>query len=64
VLTPANRQLVTVTIGVSAFDGCGAAVHCRIASVTSDEPVDGQDWIVTGGPTLQLRADGEGDGPR
>ena len=57
VLGPANHQFVAVTIGVSASDGCGGAVHCRIASVTSNEPADGQDWIVTGDLTLQLRAE-------
>src|SRR5262249_39666526 len=29
VLSPANRQLVPVTISVSAADGCGGAVHCQ-----------------------------------
>jgi len=56
VLSPANHQFVAVTITVSAVDGCGGPVRCRIASVTSNEPL-GDDWIITGDLTLKLRAE-------
>jgi hypothetical protein len=55
VLSPANHQFVNVTVNVSASDACGGSVRCRITSVTSNEPADG-DWIVTGDLTLRLRA--------
>ena len=56
VLSPPRGQLVPVTIAVSAADSCGGAVRCRIVSVTSNEPITAQDWIVTGDLTLSLRA--------
>jgi hypothetical protein len=56
VLKPVNHQMVTVTIGVSAADGCGGPVHCRIISVTGNEPIGG-DWIITGNLTVRLRAE-------
>jgi hypothetical protein len=57
VLSPANHQFVDVTISVSASDACGGSTHCYITSVASNEPADGQDWIVTGDLTLKLRAE-------
>src|SRR5262249_35925195 len=57
VLSPANHQLVPVTINLSAGDACGGTVHCQIISVTSNEAITSQDWIVTGDLTLRLRAD-------
>ena len=57
VLSPANRQLVPVTIAVSATDSCGGAVRRRIVSVTSNEAIDATDWKITGDLTLTLRAD-------
>ncbi|HMF95722.1 MAG TPA: right-handed parallel beta-helix repeat-containing protein [Vicinamibacterales bacterium] len=57
VLSPANHQLAPVTLGVSAGDACGGPVHCRIISVTSNESITSQDWIITGDLTLRLRAD-------
>jgi hypothetical protein len=32
-------------------------VRCQIASVASNEPLDGQDWVITGDLTLKLRAE-------
>jgi hypothetical protein len=62
-LTQNNHQLVPVTISVSAQDNCGA-VRCQIASVTSNEPIEGTgggdkspDWIITGDLTLSLRSE-------
>jgi hypothetical protein len=57
VLSPANKQLVPVTIALSATDACGSSVHCRIVSVTSNEAIDVTDWKITGDLTLNLRAD-------
>jgi len=56
VLSPANHQFVAVAISVSADDGCGGPVRCRITSVTSNEPL-ADDWIITGDLTLKLRAE-------
>ena len=57
VLLPANRQLVPVSISVSASDACGGPVSCRITSVTGNEPLGSDDWIITGDLTLKLRAE-------
>src|SRR5262245_8346417 len=57
VLSPANHQLVPVTINVSAGDACGGPERCQIVSVTSNEAITSQDWIVTGDLTLRLRAE-------
>jgi hypothetical protein len=57
VLLPANRQLVPVSISVSASDACGGPVSCRITSVTGNEPLGSDDWIITGALTLKLRAE-------
>jgi hypothetical protein len=56
VLSSPNNHFVPVTISVSASDGCGGPVTCRITSVTSNEPVDGVDWVITGDLTLNVRA--------
>jgi hypothetical protein len=56
VLSPANKQLVAVTIAVSATDACGS-VQCRIVLVTSNEAIDATDWRITGDLTLNLRAE-------
>jgi PKD domain/Right handed beta helix region len=56
VLSPANHQFIPIVVTVAASDGCGGSVSCRITSVTSNEPVDGVDWVVTGDLTLNLRA--------
>jgi hypothetical protein len=57
VLSPANKQLVPVTIAVSASDTCGGSVRCRIVAVTSNEAIDATDWKITGDLTLNLRAE-------
>jgi hypothetical protein len=56
ILSPANHQFVAVTIAVSALDGCGGPVRCRITAVTSNEPL-ADDWVITGDLTLKLRAE-------
>jgi hypothetical protein len=55
VLSPPNHQFVAVTVSVTVADACGGSVHCRITSVTGNEPIAG-DWVVTGDLTLNLRA--------
>jgi hypothetical protein len=57
VLSSPNRQFVAVTVNVSASDACGGAVRCRITNVTSNEPGDGVDWVLTGDLTVNLRAE-------
>jgi probable HAF family extracellular repeat protein len=71
VLTTVNRDLVPVTVSVTATDNCDRAPVCRILSITSDEPVTGPsdntspDWEVpASGLTAQVRAErsNKGDG--
>jgi parallel beta helix pectate lyase-like protein/Big-like domain-containing protein len=57
VLSSPNHQFVPITIAAAASDSCGGPVQCRIVSVSSNEPISGQDWIITGDLTLQLRAE-------
>ena len=57
VLSSVHHQLVDVAINMSVSDGCGGSVRCRITSVASSEPTDGDDWVVTGDLTLKLRAE-------
>jgi hypothetical protein len=67
-LGPPNHTMVPVTVTTAAADGCGAAT-CTIASVTSNEPVNGggdgntgTDWQITGPNTVDLRAERSGTG--
>jgi Zn-dependent metalloprotease len=67
VLWPANHQMVPVSIDVVAANSCSAQ-SCRVASVHSNEPVDGlgdgdtgPDWVING-QTLMLRAERSGKG--
>lgn len=69
VLWPPNHKMVPVTVSVSASDLCDTAPSCRIASVSSNEPVDGlgdgdmaPDWEITGPLTVNLRAERSGTG--
>jgi hypothetical protein len=68
---PPNHEMAAVTLTANATDAVDAAPATRIVSVESNEPVDGTgdgdtapDWEVTGGLTLNLRAEraGKGDG--
>ena len=62
VLWPPNHKMVAVTITSTVSGNCGA-VTCKITSVTSNEPIDG-DVDITGDLTVNLRAQraGNGDG--
>jgi len=68
-LWPPNHKMVRVAVSVTARDQCGPTPQCRIASVVSNEPVDGTgdgdtapDWSITGGLTVNLRAERSGRG--
>ena len=70
-LWPPNHQMVPVTVTVAASDNLGPAPVCSVSSVSSNEPQNGlgdgdtpNDWLLTGGLTLQLRSEraGRGDG--
>jgi hypothetical protein len=63
VLGPPNHKMVSVNVNVSATDNSGP-VTCKIASVTSNEPINGTgdgdqepDWNITGDLTVDLRAE-------
>jgi hypothetical protein len=68
-LWPPNHQMVPLNVTVAATDNLGPAPVCSVSSVTSNEPQDGlgdgdtpNDWLLTGGLTLQLRAERAGRG--
>ena len=58
-----ERQMVSVTIGVTVTDDSDPSPACEISSVTSSEPSAASDWSVTGPLSLSLRADRNGLGP-
>lgn len=57
-LAPPNRQMVPITLTAVTSDNCDPNPVCRIATVTSSEPViGGVDWSITGNLSLELRAE-------
>jgi hypothetical protein len=70
VITDANRNMVPVTVSVTAHDNCDPSPVARIVSITSDEPVTGPsdntspDWQLSGGLNAEVRAEysKKGDG--
>jgi len=65
---PSNHKMVPVTVTTDAADTCGAAT-CAIASVSSNEPANGNgdgntasDWEITGPSTVNVRAERSGTG--
>ena len=67
-LWPPNHKMVPIAVSVSVADVCDPTASCQIASVTSNEPIDGQgdgstspDWVITGPLTLELRAERAGN---
>jgi hypothetical protein len=62
ILWPPNHKMVHVSLTGATTGGCGA-VTCRIASVSSNEPINADgDWVISGNLTLNLRADRLGTG--
>lgn len=68
-LWPPNHKMTPVTVAVSGTDLCSPTVDCKISSVSSNEPVNGQgdgdtapDWTITGKLTVDLRAERSGKG--
>jgi hypothetical protein len=64
VLSPADHQMVPVTVSVDLSGGCTSDTTCRIVNVLSSEPSSGlgrgdlaPDWSITGPLTLLLRAE-------
>lgn len=69
VLWSSNHKMTRVTVAASVSDVCDAAATCQIASVSSNEPVNGlgdgdtaPDWVITGALTVNLRAERSGTG--
>ena len=66
-LWPSNHKMMPVVIEVDAMDNYDSV--CQIVLVESNESVNGlgdgdtaPDWVITGGLTVQLRAEGSGTG--
>ena len=54
--------MIPVTIAVKVADDSDPAPVCQITDVTSNEPIDSSDWILTAPLDLELRADRNGLG--
>jgi hypothetical protein len=70
-LWPPNHKMVDVTLTVAVTDLVDPAPIVRIASVSSNQPVNGTgdgdtapDWLITGATTLKLRAERAGSADR
>jgi probable HAF family extracellular repeat protein len=57
VLFPPNHKRVPVTVSATASDGYNAAPAARIVSITSNQPLDGDDIQITGPLTARLAAE-------
>ena len=63
VILQTNKQMVPVTVSVSASDNCDSNPVSRIISITSSDPVKGPgdntrpDWQITGPLTASVRAE-------
>jgi Tol biopolymer transport system component len=69
VLSPPNHKMLPVRVNIAAFDVCSETTDCKIASVTSNEPVNEEgdsktvsDWQITGKLEVLLRAERSGKG--
>ena len=60
VLWPPNHKMVDVTVNYDVTAGCGTTTTSL--SVTSNEPVNGTDWVVLSPNNVDLRADRLGTG--
>jgi hypothetical protein len=61
VLWPPNHKMVDVTLNYDVIAGCGGTTTSKL-SVTSNEPVNGTDWVVLDPNNVALRADRSGTG--
>jgi hypothetical protein len=68
-LWPPNHHMVPVTVTAELVDLLDSAPTARIVSVSSNEPIDGEDdgstspdWEITGPLTVNLRAERSGTG--
>jgi hypothetical protein len=67
-LWPPSHRMVNVKVVAAVFDVCDVRPRCRIAFVTSSDPVTGRgddtspDWRLTGDLRLDLRAERAGRG--
>jgi probable HAF family extracellular repeat protein len=62
-LWPPNASMWDVQVSVDATDNVDPTPHCAISGVSSSEPTQKGDMVVTGGLSLQLRAERDGSGP-
>jgi hypothetical protein len=70
-LWPPNHKMVNVVVSATASDLVDPAPIVRIASVRSDQPINGTgdgdtapDWVLTGAMTLQVRSERSGSKDR
>jgi hypothetical protein len=63
-LWPPNHKLVPVSVSVSDSDACDQHPACKIAQITSNEPISPADAQITGASTAKLTSErlGNGDG--
>jgi len=66
-LWPPNHQMIPITVNYGSTDNCGA-VNC-VLSVTSNEPINGQDdgdnapdWVIVDAHHVLLRSERSGKG--
>jgi Cu-Zn family superoxide dismutase len=62
VIWPPNAEMIPVTVGVTVSDPADAAPVCQISGVTSNEPLNASDWLLTGPLSVALRAARSGSG--
>jgi hypothetical protein len=69
VLWPPNHKMVQVAVDIHATDSCDLDTACKILSISSSEPANGQgdgntstDWEITGDLRANLRAERAGRG--
>jgi probable HAF family extracellular repeat protein len=62
-LWPPSGMMLDVQLSVSATDNVDPAPRCSITGVSSSEPTNDGDMVVTGSLSLRLRAERDGTGP-